>query len=74
MKSKAPRRVALTAVSTVPWPEIMITGRSGERFLTRSSTARPSMPGSHTSNSIRSGDSRSSRPSALSPSAASSTS
>ena len=29
MKSKAPKRVAFTAVSTVPCPEIMITGRPG---------------------------------------------
>ena len=27
-KSKAPRRVASTAVSTVPWPDIMTTGQS----------------------------------------------
>jgi len=27
-KSKAPRRVASTAVSTVPWPDIITTGQS----------------------------------------------
>ena len=34
-KSSAPRRVALTAVSTVAWPLIRMTGTSGARSRTR---------------------------------------
>ena len=50
-KSKAPSLVARTAVSMVPWPEIMTTtGRSEAGiFWMRSSASRPSMPGSQMS-------------------------
>ena len=44
-KSYAPRRVASTAVSIVPCPEIMITGRSGRSCLILRRTFRPSSPG-----------------------------
>src|SRR5258705_5603016 len=48
-KSYAPSLVARTAVSMVPWPEIMMTsgGLSRARIFCRVSS--PSMPGSHTS-------------------------
>jgi len=45
MKSNAPSRVARMAVSTVPWPEIMMTGPSTRRSRRRSNVANPSMPG-----------------------------
>ncbi len=55
IKSCAPRRNASTAVSILPWPEIMTTGRSGKRSLNMSSASRPSMPGSQMSRKIISG-------------------
>src|SRR5258708_353590 len=53
-KSKAPSLVARTAVSMVPWPEIMITsgGLSRSRIFSRVSS--PSMPGSQMSSSTTS--------------------
>jgi hypothetical protein len=39
-----PALQALTAVSILPWPEIMTTGRSGSSSLTRSSSSSPSRP------------------------------
>jgi hypothetical protein len=56
-KSMAPRLIAETAVSMLPWPEKMITGSSGSRFLISSSTSRPSigLPWSQTSSSTRLG-------------------
>src|SRR5690606_24894330 len=42
MKSYAPRRIAETAVSMLPWPEIITTGRLGCMVLISSSRARPS--------------------------------
>ena len=39
----APRLTADTAVSIFPWPEKMITGRSGSRTLIASSTSSPSI-------------------------------
>ena len=44
-KSKAPSLVALTAVSTVPWPEIMTTGRSHVALPQPLERLEPSMPG-----------------------------
>ena len=57
MKSTAPRLTALTAVSMFPWPEKMMTGRSGSRTLIASSTSSPSiwLPCSHTSSNTRLG-------------------
>src|SRR5579862_5464603 len=53
-KSYAPNLVARTAVSMVPWPEIIMT--SGAFSLSRifPSVSRPSIPGSHTSSSTTS--------------------
>src|SRR5258707_11279390 len=53
-KSYAPSLVARTAVSMVPWPEIMIT--SGALSISRifCRVSSPSMPGNHTSNSTTS--------------------
>ena len=39
----APRLTADTAVSIFPWPEKIITGRSGSRTLIASSTSSPSI-------------------------------
>jgi hypothetical protein len=36
--------MALTAVSMLPWPEIISTGRSASKLLTRSSSSSPSSP------------------------------
>ena len=49
MKSNAPFRVASTAVSIVPCPDIMMTGRSGFLAFTCSSSSMPSIPGIFTS-------------------------
>src|SRR5438270_8411901 len=53
-KSYAPSFVARTAVSMVPWPEIMMTsgGLSNSRILSR--VSRPSTPGSQISSSTTS--------------------
>ena len=55
-KSKAPSLVACTAVSMVPWPEIMTTtGRSADGISwMRVSVSMPSMPGSQISSSTSS--------------------
>src|SRR5690606_22878784 len=42
MKSYAPRRMAETAVSMVPWPEIITTGRPGCSVLISSRSSSPS--------------------------------
>ena len=55
MKSQAPRRVALIAVSMVPWPEIMTTVVSGRRRLSSARVSRPSMRGIQMSRKTRSG-------------------
>ena len=57
MKSTAPCRIAATAVSRLPWPEIISTGSVGSRFLTSSSNCSPSSfePCSQTSSSSRDG-------------------
>ena len=49
MKSKAPNFVERTAVSIVPWPEIMITMGGLSRAWIFSSAWMPSMPGSQMS-------------------------
>ncbi|MND98158.1 hypothetical protein D3C80_904980 [compost metagenome] len=43
MKSNAPFLLASTAVSTVPWPEIIINGRSGLVCCDRLNTSNPSI-------------------------------
>ena len=55
-KSKAPSLVALTAVSMLPWPEIITTtGRSGDGISwMRANASMPSMPGSQISRSTSS--------------------
>ncbi len=57
MKSKAPRRVASTAVSTVPWPDIITTGQGRRSSLVDHSRSRlmPSASGIQMSSSTRSG-------------------
>src|SRR6185369_6552052 len=57
MKSTAPRLIAETAVSILPWPEKMMTGSSGSRALIASSTSSPSIgePCSQTSSRTRLG-------------------
>ena len=57
MKSIAPRLTADTAVSMLPWPEKMITGRFGSRAWIASSTSSPSigLPWSQTSSRTRLG-------------------
>ena len=57
MKSAAPRRIAATAVSRLPWPEITSTGIEGSRRLISSSSSSPSSrdPCSQTSSSTRLG-------------------
>ena len=58
-KSKAPRRVASTAVSTVPWPDIMTTGQPSVAAADHSrSSVMPSMSGIQMSSSTRSGTCR----------------
>ena len=55
-KSTAPRRVASTAVSTVPWPDIITTGQPSATLACHSrSSVMPSVPGIHMSSSTRSG-------------------
>ena len=54
MKSKAPSLVERTAVSIVPWPEIMMTTGGGARARMDSKAASPSMPGSQMSSITRS--------------------
>ena len=54
MKSKAPRRVASTAVSMVPWPEIMTTSVSGRRSMISERISSPSRPGILMSRNVRS--------------------
>ena len=54
MKSKAPSLVARTAVSIVPWPEIMMTAGGRGCACKRLSASSPSMPGSQTSRRITS--------------------
>ena len=44
-KSKAPIRIASTAIGTSPCPVIRITGRPGSTDCSRRSSAMPSMPG-----------------------------
>ena len=44
-KSKAPIRIASTAIGTSPWPVIRMTGRPGSIDCSRRSSAMPSMPG-----------------------------
>src|SRR3546814_6920108 len=41
--SDLPLRIAATAVSILPWPEIISTGSEGSRFLISSSSSRPSI-------------------------------
>jgi hypothetical protein len=55
-KSKAPRRVASTAVSTLPWPDIITTGHSSVAAPDHSrSSVMPSVSGIQISSSTRSG-------------------
>jgi len=55
-KSNAPRRVASTAVSTVPWPDIITTGQPSAAVLDHSrSSVMPSTSGIQISSSTRSG-------------------
>ena len=53
-KSNAPSLIARTADSMLPWPEMSTTCASTWRSRSRASVARPSMPGSQTSSTIRS--------------------
>jgi hypothetical protein len=74
-KSKAPRRVASTAVSTVPWPDIMTTGQPSCAVSDHSrSSVMPSTSGIQMSSSTRSGAARARRLRACAASAATSTS
>ena len=58
-KSNAPRRVASTAVSTVPWPDIITTGQSSLVTADHSrSRVMPSVSGIQMSSSTRSGMAR----------------
>ena len=66
-KSKAPRRVASTAVLTVPCPDIITTGNVSSRWRIRRSTSRPSIPGILTSRNTISGGSAAMRASPSSP-------
>ena len=54
-KSKAPSWVARTAVSMVPWPLIITTGRLGQVRCISSRISTPSRPGIAMSSSTRSG-------------------
>jgi len=58
-KSKAPSRVASTAVVIVPWPEIMITIWSGRWVRRARRASMPFMPGSLTSRTTTSAGSAS---------------
>jgi hypothetical protein len=51
MKSKAPSLVARTAVSMLPWPEIITTAASLPCSRIRRKVSSPSISGSHTSKS-----------------------
>ena len=74
-KSKAPRRVASTAVSTVPWPHIITTGHRSAAWLDHSrSSVMPSVSGIQMSSSTRSGSWRARAARAWAASAATSTS
>ena len=44
-KSKAPRRIASTAMGTSPWPVIMITGSALSDPISLRKNCIPSMPG-----------------------------
>src|SRR5689334_20159313 len=55
-KSKAPSLVARTAVSMVPWPEIMMTSGAFSSSRTFSSVSSPSIPGNQMSSRIMSKD------------------
>ena len=61
MKSKAPSRVAATAVWMLPWPEIMMTRASGRSRRMRLRSVMPSSSGIHTSRRITSGASAATR-------------
>ncbi len=54
-KSKAPRRVASTAVSMVPWPLIITTTAAGSSSRMRVSASSPSIRAIFTSMKVRSG-------------------
>ena len=68
MKSYAPSLVVRTAVSMVPWPDIMTTGMPGQSLVISWRIATPSRPGSQMSRSTRSTGCSRSRRSADSPS------
>ena len=53
-KSRAPSRVARTAISICAWPDIMTTGVLNPCCLSSSSKASPSFPGITTSERIKS--------------------
>jgi hypothetical protein len=59
-KSKAPRRVASTAVSTVPWPDIITTGQDDSAAAPdhSRSSVMPSVSGIQMSSNTRSGNCR----------------
>ena len=69
-KSRAPSLIASTAVSTVPWAVIKITGRCGSPALSRVSSSRPETSGITTSEITIAGFSRPICASASSPEAA----
>jgi len=54
--SKAPSLVAVTAVSMLPWPVMITTGKKGWFFLISRSVSMPSMPGIQISSTTKSGD------------------
>src|SRR5262245_34148647 len=72
-KSNAPNLIARTADSMLPCPEISTTCESTCRSRRRASVASPSMPGSHTSSTIRSNGPRVIRSRQASPLATAST-
>src|SRR5262245_1929872 len=72
-KSNAPNLIARTADSMFPCPEISTTCESTCRSRRRASVASPSMPGSHTSSTIRSNGPRVIRSRQASPLATAST-
>ena len=53
-KSSAPRRVALTAISILAWPEISTMGVCTPAFFSSSRRSMPVLPGMTTSERIRS--------------------
>ena len=70
-KSNAPRRVARTAFSIVPWPDIMTTVVPEWRAMISGSRSRPLPSGNHTSSRTKSkASSRSFRASASEPAVA----